>query len=66
MATKAKYTRIQAPAEDNTPKLDTDIIMRFSDRYGTPLPIQASTSDVRSPYSSEKTSPASPSRLLRS
>lgn len=34
MATRAKYDRVNTPEEKNENKLDTDIIMRFSDTYG--------------------------------
>jgi hypothetical protein len=35
MATRAKYVRVNAPEEKNEAKLDTDILMRFNDTYGT-------------------------------
>lgn len=44
MATRAKYTRAKTVNEGNEEKLDTDILMRFSDRYGTPYPTQESMS----------------------
>jgi hypothetical protein len=56
MATRAKYTRAESNNEGNEPKLDTDILMRFSDRYGTPFPTQANTSLGHSPCSSERAS----------
>lgn len=34
MATRAKYNRVRAPEENKEQKLDTDILMRFSPRYG--------------------------------
>jgi hypothetical protein len=37
MATRAKYTRVRAPEENKEEKPDTDILMRFSPRYGTSL-----------------------------
>lgn len=58
MATRAKYTRAKNPEENNEGKLDTDILMRFSERYGTSLPIQASTSPAPSHSSSAKASPS--------
>jgi hypothetical protein len=33
MATRAKYNRVRGP-EEKEDKLDTDILMRFSERYG--------------------------------
>lgn len=42
MATRAKYTRVRAPEENKEEKLDTDILMKFSPRYGTPHLTQAS------------------------
>lgn len=38
MATRAKYTRVEAPEEKNETKADTDILMRFSERYGKSCP----------------------------
>lgn len=58
MATRAKYTRAKPANETNEGKLDTDILMRFSERYGTSVPMQASTSPAPSLSSSEKTSPS--------
>lgn len=66
MATRAKYTLVKAPIEDNEPKKDTDILMRFSDRYGTSSLIQASMSPELSLFSSEKTKAPSQSKLLKS
>ena len=37
MATKAKYNLVRGQAENNEAKADTDILMRFSERYGTLL-----------------------------
>ena len=55
MATRAKYTLVKGEPENNEAKADTDILMRFSNGYGT-LPLtQASTSVAPSPYSSERT-----------
>jgi hypothetical protein len=54
MATRAKYTRVPAPEEKTEVKADTDILMRFSDRYGTFPLTQASTSREDSPSSSER------------
>lgn len=34
MATKAKYTLVKTPIEENEAKKDTDILMRFSQGYG--------------------------------
>ena len=34
MATRAKYNRVKGPEDKNEAKLDTDILMRFSDSYG--------------------------------
>ena len=55
MATKAKYTLVRGQAEENEAKPDTDILMRFQDRYGTPPLTQADTSPVPSPSSSGRT-----------
>ena len=66
MATRAKYTLIKAPLEDNEPKKDTDILMRFSDRYGTLSSTQASMSPELSLSSSERARTPSLSRLLKS
>lgn len=66
MATRAKYTLIKAPLEDNEPKKDTDILMRFSDRYGTFRFTQASISQEPLPSSSEKVRTSSPLKLLKS
>jgi hypothetical protein len=57
MATRAKYTRVRAPEEKHEEKADTDILMRFSDRYGTSPPTQASTSHELSLSSSVKARP---------
>ena len=66
MATRAKYTLVKTPLEDNEPKKDTDILMRFSDRYGISLITQASMSQELSLFSLERTRTPSPSKLLRS
>ena len=66
MATRAKYTLIKAPLEDNEPKKDTDILMRFSDRYGNPSSTQASMSPELSLSSLERERTSSPSRPLKS
>lgn len=34
MGTRAKYNRVKAEQDTKEDKLDTDIIMRFSDSYG--------------------------------
>ena len=52
MATRAKYTLVKGQPETNEAKPDTDILMRFQDRYGTPPLTQADTSPVPSPSSS--------------
>lgn len=44
MATKAKYYRVKPAEDEKEEKLDTDILMRFSNTYGTPSLTQASTS----------------------
>jgi len=58
MATKAKYTLVRGQPEENEAKPDTDILMRFSDRYGTPPLTQADTSPAHSPSSSDRASPS--------
>lgn len=63
MATRAKYTRVNAPEEKAETKLDTDILMRFSESYGTSSLMQAGTSREHSPSSSARANPLSPSRL---
>ena len=65
MATRAKYTRAKTVNEGNEEKLDTDILMRFSERYGTPFSTQASTSPEHSPSSLEKARALSPSKPQR-
>lgn len=37
MATRSKYTRAKVNEESNEGKLDTDILMRFSQSYGKHL-----------------------------
>ena len=64
MATRAKYTRVRATEEDKEQKPDTDILMRFSPRYGTPSPIQESMSHALSLSSLVRTKSLSPLRLL--
>ena len=66
MATRAKYTRAKPENDTNEAKADTDILMRFSERYGISFLTQASTSPEPSLSSSEKASPSSPSRLPKS
>lgn len=66
MATRAKYDRVKTPEEKNENKLDTDIIMRFSDTYGKDWLIQVDTSHVLLLFSLEREKHSSPSRLLRS
>jgi len=63
MATRAKYTRVRAPEETNEAKPDTDILMKFSPKYGTLLPTQASMCHVPSLSSLVKASSSLPSRL---
>lgn len=65
MATRAKYTRAKNNEENNEVKLDTDILMRFSPTYGTPLLTQASMWHEHSLSSSESPRALSLSRLLR-
>ena len=62
MATRAKYTRVRAPEDNKEEKLDTDILMRFSPRYGNPSTIQASMSHVLSLSSLVKARSSSPSK----
>ncbi len=62
MATRAKYTRVRAPEENKEEKLDTDILMRFSPRYGTSSLKQASMSPGLSLSSLVKARASSPSR----
>lgn len=66
MATRAKYVRVNAPEEKNETKLDTDILMRFNDTYGTSSSTQAATSPAPLPSSSARANLSSLSRLLRS
>ena len=44
MATKAKYYRVRPTEDEKEEKLDTDILMRFSNTYGTIHLTKASTS----------------------
>lgn len=55
MATRAKYTLVKGQPENNEDKPDTDILMRFSDRYGTIPLTQVGTSPVPLLSSSDKT-----------
>ena len=63
MATRAKYTRVRAPEENKDDKLDTDILMKFSPRYGIQLSTQASMFPGLSLSSLVKARALSPSRL---
>jgi hypothetical protein len=65
MATRAKYTRAKANEENNEAKLDTDILMRFSQSYGTLILIQASISQEHSLSFSENQRTLSPLKLLK-
>lgn len=58
MATRAKYVRVKSPEEKNETKLDTDILMRFNDTYGTSSNTQVATSHVHSLSSSERANPS--------
>jgi hypothetical protein len=59
MATRAKYNRVKAPEENtNETKLDTDILMRFNDSYGTHHLTQVATSAAHSRSSSERANPS--------
>ena len=62
MATRAKYTRVRAPEENKEEKPDTDILMRFSPKYGKSDTIQASMSPELSLYSLVKARISSPLR----
>ena len=62
MATRAKYNRVRAAEETKEDKPDTDILMRFSPRYGTPLSIQESMSPALSLSSLVKARHLSPSK----
>lgn len=62
MATRAKYTRVRAPEENKEEKPDTDIIMKFSPRYGNSSSIQASMSPELSLSSLVKAKISSPSK----
>ena len=66
MATKVKYYRIKPAKDEKEEKLDTDILMRFSNTYGILIKTQASTSRVGSPFSLVKIKTLSPSRLPKS
>ena len=65
MATRAKYTLVKGQPENNEAKPDTDILMRFSDRYGTPPFIQEGMSPELSLFSLDRTRASSPSKQLR-
>ncbi len=58
MATRAKYVRVNTPEEKNEAKLDTDILMRFNETYGTLPTIQAATSPAHSPSSLARENPS--------
>jgi hypothetical protein len=64
MATRAKYTRVRAPEEKET-KPDTDILMRFSERYGKFPIIKESMCPELSLFSLVKARSLSPSRPLK-
>ena len=66
MATRAKYTRVNTQNQNNETKLDTDILMRVNDTYGTDLFIQDAISPVPSRSFSERENLSSLSRLPRS
>lgn len=66
MATRAKYVRVKTPEEKNETKLDTDILMRFSDTYGILKLTQVATSPAPLLSFSERENPLLPSKLLRS
>ena len=55
MATKAKYYRVRPSEDEKEDKLDTDILMRFSNTYGKIPMTQANISAVLSPFSLLKT-----------
>jgi hypothetical protein len=63
MATRAKYIRVRAPEDTNEVKLDTDILMKTSDRYGNFPSIQANMFQELSLSSLVKAKISSPSRL---
>ena len=56
MATKAKYYRVRPTEDEKEEKLDTDILMRFSNTYGTIHLTKASTSAAPLPFSLRKKS----------
>ena len=66
MATRAKYTRVNTQNQNSETKLDTDILMRVNDTYGTDLFIQDAISPVPSRSFSERENLSSLSRLPRS
>lgn len=65
MATRAKYTRAKDNEVNNEPKLDTDILMKFSPSYGKLTLIQASI--YHEPLLSFSANPrhSSPSKQLK-
>lgn len=65
MATRSKYIRAKANEENNEAKLDTDILMRFSQSYGNFWSTQASMSHAHSLSSSENQKALSPLKLLK-
>lgn len=58
MATRAKYVRVNTPEEKNEAKLDTDILMRFNETYGTLLTTQVATFRAHLPCSSVRENPS--------
>ena len=54
MATRSKYTLVKGQPENNEAKPDTDIIMRFQDRYGTTPITQEGMSQELSLFSSDR------------
>jgi hypothetical protein len=65
MATRSKYTRAKANEENNEAKLDTDILMRFSQFYGNFRYTQASMFHEHSLSSSENQKALSLLKLLK-
>jgi hypothetical protein len=64
MATRAKYQRVQAPKEVEEKK-DTDILMRFSEKYGIVSTTQENTFPADSLFSLERTRKQLPSKQQR-
>lgn len=58
MATRAKYVRVNTPEDKNDTKLDTDILMRFNDTYGTHQNIQVATFPAHLLSSSVRANPS--------